>query len=347
MPVWSTRNLMRLAALLLVPLLTRCNAGAEPGQIPTVRARWEQRAPMPESRTEVSVATDGELIYVIGGFKRESGETASAPRAVFVYDPARDQWTSPDSIPEGVNHAGLVHLDGKLYIVGGYRENTFDPTGAVHIYDLATRRWSEGAPMPTPRGAMGVTVLGGKIHAIGGTVADPTGLEPHLHGTAAGNSVGTHEVYDPATDTWSRRAPMPTARNHLGAASLGGKIYALAGRVPGNATLTANEVYDPGTDRWATAAPVPTGRSGVAVVALGEYVYIFGGETFGAVSKTFDEAERYRAASGRWESLPRMPTARHGLGAAAVGGAIYVISGGPQPGFAFSGANERLVPAGG
>jgi N-acetylneuraminic acid mutarotase len=136
---------------------------------------------------------------------------------------------------------------------------------------------------------------------------------------------------------------MPTARNHLGAAVVNGKIHAVGGRVGGNFTMTEHEVYDVATNAWTSAPPVPTGRSGIAVVELAGKIYVFGGEVGGAGGKTFDEAEQFDPA-GRWESLPRMPTARHGLGAAGVSGAIYVISGGPAPGFAFSGANERLVP---
>ena len=78
------------------------------------------------------------------------------------------------------------------------------------------------------------------------------------------------------------------------------------------------------------------------MVALDGRVYVFGGETR---RRTFAEAERYDPAAERWEALPPMPTARHGLGAAAVDGAIYAVAGGPEPGFAFSGANERLLPA--
>lgn len=342
----------RGAALLLGGLLPGVLPGcAEPASMqqgaPAAPGEWVRLTPMPEERTEVSVATDGRLIYVIGGFRRAGGVSASAPRAMLAYDAAADTWSSPDSIPAGVNHAGFVHLEGKLYLVGGYRENTFEPTGAVWIYDLAARKWSEGAPMLTPRGALAVAVVEGKIHAIGGTVSDPSALDAHDHnaGTASGNSVGTHEVYDPATNRWARRTPMPTARNHHGAAAVGGRIYVPAGRVNRDFELTVHEVYDPGTDSWSRLPPVPTGRSGIAVVALAGRVYVFGGETVGPpVGKTFDEAERFDPAAGRWESLPPMPTARHGLSAAVVGGSIYVISGGPQPGFAFSGANERLTP---
>ena len=77
-------------------LLAAC---AAPGAENTVPARWEARAPVPEARTEVSVTTDGSLIYLIGGFRTEAGGSSSAPRAMFAYDPAADSWTTREEIP--------------------------------------------------------------------------------------------------------------------------------------------------------------------------------------------------------------------------------------------------------
>jgi N-acetylneuraminic acid mutarotase len=216
----------------------------------------------------------------------------------------------------------------------------------VHIYDPATGAWHDGAPMPTPRGALAVAVLDGKIHAIGGNAPRGRELPAHEHGVSRSDrSVGTHELYDPATDSWTRLTPMPTARNHLGAAVIGGRIHAVGGRVPGDMELTTHEVYDPGTDSWTAAPPLPTGRSGIAVLACRGRLYVFGGETVRLlVRKTFEQAERFDPATGRWQRLPPLPTARHGLGAVALGDAIYVVSGGPRPGLTFSDANERLDP---
>lgn len=315
-------------------LAVASGASAASDEVPQASGEWTQRAPLPEERTEVSAATDGERIYLLGGFMREGDDRTSAPRTVYAYDPAEDEWSDVTELPEGVNHAGLVALDGRLYLVGGYRENTFEPTDALRILDPQTGEWQDGAPLPTARGALAVAVVDGRIHAIGGTVA---GRE----------SVGTHEVYDPADDSWATLAPMPTPRNHHGAAVVGGRIHVPAGRVGDEFRLTVHEVYDPETDSWSEAAPLPTGRSGVAVVALDGRVYVFGGETFGDERRTFDEAERYDPAADRWEALPPMPTARHGLGGAAVGDSVYVIAGGPEPGFAFSAVNERLTPADG
>ena len=57
-----------------------------------------------------------------------------------------------------------------------------------------------GKQVPPPRASVGVAVLDGKLHAIGGRGVDNT------------FTVATHEVYDPATNTWSERAPLPKAR---------------------------------------------------------------------------------------------------------------------------------------
>jgi N-acetylneuraminic acid mutarotase len=330
----------QLAASGVCVLLLGLSCDGTPAQVEVPRQRWEERAPVPDARTEVSVTTDGTRLYLVGGF----GSSGGAPRAMHVYDPAANSWSTPDSIPEGLNHAGLVHLDGKLFLVGGFTEDTFEPTAAVRIFDLESREWSDGSPLPTARGAMAVVVLDGRIHAIGGNATNAGAMDPDEHHVGTDqSSVGTHEVYDPESDTWQRLAPLAIPRNHLGAAVANGRIHAVGGRVGNDFTMTAHEVYDPATNTWTEAPPVPTGRSGVAVIAHGEHVYIFGGETTGGQQKTFDEAERFDSSDETWESLPAMPTARHGLGAAAIDGTIYVVSGGPEPGFAFSTANEALI----
>jgi N-acetylneuraminic acid mutarotase len=309
-----------------------------------VEARWTTQTPLPQRRTEVSVTTDGERIFVAGGFGPPEGqERASAPRSLWAYNPTDDNWSSIGTIPEGVHHAAFAQVGGRLYILGGFRETSFDPVPNVRIYDLATAQWSEGAPMPTPRGAAGFAVLDGRIHVIGGNVASPEEAHDHEGGrVTADRSVNVHEAYDPVTDTWTRLAPMPTPRNHLGAATLNRRIHAVVGRADGNFTMTTHEIYNPETDSWTSGPPVPTGRSGVAVVAHQGHLYVFGGETFGDNPRTFRDAERFDPEANRWETLPAMPTARHGLGAAPYGAWIYVISGGPQPGFSFGDVNERL-----
>ncbi len=264
------------------------------------------------------------------------------------HDRVSARWQSRAPVPDARTEVSVTSDDSLIYLIGGYArgEGRRPATPrAMLVYDPARRTWRDGAPMPTPRGALAVAVLDGRIHAIGGNAAGGVDLEPHDHGVSASDrSVGTHEAYDPKRDTWTRLEPMPTARNHLGAAAIAGKIHVVGGRVPGDMELTTHEVYDPATDTWSEGPPVPTGRSGIAVVAHRGRLYVFGGETVRRFSsRTFEEAERFDPGTGRWELLPPMPTARHGLGAASLGEAIYVVSGGPEPGLTLGVANERVV----
>ena len=357
----GTRTRTKLVAQALVPfvgaavLLAGCDPEPEPEMEPDpdpdAAGEWESLAPVPEERTEVSVTTDGERVFMMGGFippdeDHPEDEVAPAAEDMYAYDPGADEWENLGPTPGGTHHAGFNHIDGQLYVVGGYEENTFDPSDHVWIYDIAQEEWSEGEPMPTPRGALAYAVIDGRIHTVGGTVEDIDALDDDEHNTdSPDESVGTHEVYDPEDDSWERHAPMPTARNHHGGENVDGHFVVTAGRAGGEFEMTATEVYDPESGEWEEMAPMPTGRSGVAAEVVGDWFYLFGGETFAeGEERTFDEAERYHLEEDRWEELSPMPTARHGLGATTLNGHIYVVSGGPEPGFAFGDHNERFTP---
>src|SRR5665647_1188640 len=90
-------------------------------------------------------------------------------------------------------------------------------------------KWRMAKPMLAPQGV----VVGGKIYVIGGAHANIPG-KPMTEPLWAGVPqivVGTVEEYDPATNTWRARAPMPTGRNHFYAGVVDGKIYAVNGRL--------------------------------------------------------------------------------------------------------------------
>ncbi|WP_331376031.1 Kelch repeat-containing protein [Sinorhizobium chiapasense] len=152
-----------------------------------------------------------------------------------------------------------------------------------------------------------------------------------------------HEVYDPANDTWSNRAALPTPRDHLAIAVVGRRLYAIGGRIDGSyaSNLAANEVYDPASDRWERRSDLPTPRSGIAAAVIDGRIVVVGGE---APEATFDTVEAYDPVSDAWQRLAAMPTARHGLGAAVVDGRIFVVGGGPTPGGSASTANEVFTP---
>ena len=78
---------------------------------------------------------------------------------------------------------------------------------------------------------------------------------------------------------WSS-IPGPTPREHLGVTALGGRIYAVGGRLAGADTnLALLESFDPGAKKWRRLKPVPARRGGTAAAGLGRWLVSAGGET--------------------------------------------------------------------
>src|SRR5688500_18569465 len=97
---------------------------------------WLRAAPVPSSRTEVSVASDGSFIYLVGGFAAGRLGEPVAPKEVLRYRPSADTWDVIARISEGLNHAGLIAFDGKIFVIGGYRGAGNEPFAAVPILEL-------------------------------------------------------------------------------------------------------------------------------------------------------------------------------------------------------------------
>ena len=84
-----------------------------------------------------------------------------------------------------------------------------------------TAGWFTMAPMPTPRRAAAVATVNGKVYVMGGAIRDE----------APWVALNVTEEYDPKTNTWRERAPMPTARELMMAGVVDGKIYVVGGGV--------------------------------------------------------------------------------------------------------------------
>src|SRR5476651_2217013 len=76
---------------------------------------------------------------------------------------------------------------------------------------------------------------------------------------ARSNAVG-NRVAPQSLGKWTRKAPMPTVRDYLAAATLNGELFAMGGTNGGGQILTTVEAYDRHSNSWTTKAPMPTGR---------------------------------------------------------------------------------------
>src|SRR5918996_5752289 len=149
----------------------------------------------------------------------------------------------------------------------------YTSVGTVEAYDPVTDTWTARASMPTARALLGAGTVNGIVYALGGQVVGPTPDEGTLF-------LATVEAYNPATDTWTAKAPMPTRRFALGVGEIGGLVYAVGGDVaplnPLHPTGTL-EAYDPVTDRWTVHATMPTARAYLGTAVINGLLYAVGG----------------------------------------------------------------------
>jgi len=142
-------------------------------------------------------------------------------------------------------------------------------------------------------------------------------------------STSQFPVVGAAENSWTTKAPMPTARGGLGVAVVNGMIYAIGGS-NNNTQLAVNEEYNPVTDTWTTKSPMPTARSGFAIAVYQNKIYCIGGTTGDSnnfVSGFTSVNEVYDPATDKWDTKASMPTPRADLCANVVNGKIYCIGG--------------------
>jgi N-acetylneuraminic acid mutarotase len=204
----------------------------------------------------------------------------------------------------------------------------------------AENTWTQKAPMHEARYGIGIAVVNGKIYAIGGSTRSGGGGTIKGPLPVTGGTVGTNEEYDPKTDTWTTKTPMPTPIQNFAIAAYNNKIYCMNGK---------NEVYNPETDMWETKTPMPTPRGALQANVVDGKIYLIGGDTNGTLN------EVYNPETDTWATETPMPTASYGYASAVVDKKIYIIDsnlnqiydtetdtwsqGAPSPsGFAFGGA---------
>lgn len=174
--------------------------------------------------------------------------------------------------------------------------------------------WSTKTSLPKVEegpveGAVRAAVVDGEIHVIGGSI---------------------HYVYNPATNNWIAKEPMPTARQYFGVAVYQNKIYTIGGGCwdsgAGWSTSNVTEVYDPLTDSWETKTAMPTSRMSLYANEVDGKIYLIGGQT-GGPNSIVDLNEVYDVATDSWTSMEQSPYAVCAYGSAVVDGKIYLIGG--------------------
>jgi len=289
------------------------------GTAALVVGAWLTASPLPVPRTEVAAAPLQGRIVVVGGFLASGGNS----RRVDAYDPRSDSWSRLPDLPRSVDHAAAASWRGRVVVVGGY-DAARRPLRAAFLYD--GRRWRALPPPPEERAAAAAAATAdGRVWVLGGRKRD--GLATRMLSL------------DLRTLRWTT-FPGPRPREHLAATALGGRVYAIGGRLAGYDTnLGTVEAYDPRARAWRPLADLPDPRGGTGAAAIAGRIVSIGGES---PSGTATSVWSLRPGQ-RWSRLPDLPTPRHGVGVVALAGRVWAVAGGPEPGLTVSGAVESLA----
>ena len=171
--------------------------------------------------------------------------------------------------------------------------------------------WTKKADMPTPRYGLSASAVNGKIYVFGGAR-----IEAGLAGADAG-VLATVEEYDPATDKWTKKADMPTARARLATCTIDGKIYVIGGW-PIHGDM---DEYDPMTDKWTKKATMIDPAERFAACVLNGKIYAFGGWCGVHLSAV----REYDPATDTWTKKTDLSEKVVHFTANAVNGKIYII----------------------
>ena len=261
-------------------------------------AKWEVISELPTHRKSFSTAVVDGKIYLIGGtlFEHERGVLREPGPGIWrgpfgmslveVYDPETNTWQRLADMPTLRAGAETAVVDAKIYVMAGYagKDNhgkNFKFLKAVEMYDPQTDTWVRKQDLPIPRIGFGVGAVAGKIYAIGGLL-DPKEKKPGLQGR-----IDLVEVYDPVSDTWAKRADMPTRRDGIRTAVIDDAIYTIGGSGwpqvgAGGPALGTIEVYEPRINRWTKRTDMPSLRTGFATIVIADKIYLIGGYTKGA-----------------------------------------------------------------
>jgi N-acetylneuraminic acid mutarotase len=181
-------------------------------------------------------------------------------------------------------------------------------------------RWIEQARLPIPVGEMGVIACAGRIHVIAG----------YARHRVDGDF---HQVFDPATGSWTLKAAFPLPCNHVALAAIGTKIYAFGGFIEQNRCPHSRcFVYDTTTDTWHPIAGLLRPRGASSAVVVDGKVHLLGGRDVRSVEwhEIYDpQTDKYQILAGMRGSTGTQPFVgqRDHMGVVVVGRRIHAIGG--------------------
>lgn len=289
---------------------------------------WEVITQLPTKRWEFSTAVVDHKIYLIGGSLFENHAGPFGLSTVEVYDTQTNTWQKGADMPTPRTNAKAAVVNGIIYIFGGYSSKdkflqNWKMVDHVEAYDPRTDTWTRKKKMPISRFYFGLGVVAGKVYLIGGTTGLGEGQEQRMDRV---------DIYDPATDRWTKGSKMPTRRNPGGVAVVDNDIYVIGGEgwpLPqawgADQFLGSIEKYDPINRQWEKKPDLLEVKNWFSSAVVGNAIYLIGGYTREGALQEVATVNVYHPQTETWREIPALPNPLGPFDAATVNDKIYVF----------------------
>ena len=281
-------------------------------------ASWQQKSSMPTWQPSSAVVALNGKIYVLGGTLQSQADVPVP--LVEMYDPATDAWSARSPMPTARFWLAAAAVNGKIYAIGGSQYPGTQMSGpriealnAVEEYDPVSDTWATRSNMPNRIMKHKAAVVNGKIYVIGGVLNNVEGQMI---------TTGLVEAYDPLTDSWETKAPMPTARRDHLTGVINDKIYVMSGWYDQIFNwFDVVEEYDPAVDSWNTKSPIPDRRRWPASGVVDGEIYVIGGTVYDPSNLN----QKFNPLADAWFPKTPMPVSGECTAGIGVNNKIYII----------------------
>lgn len=202
--------------------------------------------------THNGIVRNGKDVWLIGG--RLGNHPGRVSRQVWIFNLDANNWRKGPDLPVASGGGGAALVNNRIHWFGGFDQNARCDVNTHLVFDLSepTAGWqdiSSLARMPDARNHFSTAVVNDVIYAMGGQ---------HGHDGCVGvtrQDLTLVHAFDPATNSWERKADLPAKQSHTEPSTFvyKGYIYVVGGNSRGDKVFQ----YNPNKNSWATVYTLP------------------------------------------------------------------------------------------
>ena len=274
-------------------------------------------AALPAPRTFAGVVSEGNLIYVVGGFSDGLHASSTALDTVVIYNTVSGEVSYGSPMLSGTCLSGCaMGADGLIYVLGGWNTTLGGYLPLVQIYDPVADEWSYGTNATVELGGFDpVACDDGKIYSFGAS--------PGLDNSTL--------IYDTIAGEWSFGSDQPSPLWLRSAERWNETTICVIGGTDSISAYDELDIYNPVDDSWSTVSSLPFASCLGTAAVVQDGVYYIGGTSGnwadnGALQ---DTVMRYDPEDDSWSATGVSLSSARSAVASAVDlyGRVYVIGG--------------------